>query len=189
MGFTRVGSNLTRKYQTKLERLGINIHSSLLDSLVNYDCKSFTTLVQVVCQSHGLSKICSYSAQNFLQNGPKFDKKFPFILPSLCPNVATISYKKQTRKDKCYSIGTFYCTRVAFDKIYHQLFHFQHILTQFWPFRYIVQNYNHCGYIVDFSLGTSVWLKSLIIQYINSGTIVNFSNLCVVKCTVVKDVG
>ncbi len=42
--FTRVGSGLTRKYWTRVERLARDKHSSVLVTFVNYGRISFTTL-------------------------------------------------------------------------------------------------------------------------------------------------
>ncbi len=43
--FTRVGSGLTNKHLTKLEKLAWDKHSSLLRQFVNYDCKKFYNIV------------------------------------------------------------------------------------------------------------------------------------------------
>jgi hypothetical protein len=48
MGLTRVGSSLTHKHLTGLERLAKDKHSSLLQKSVNYDCKSFIVQAPVV---------------------------------------------------------------------------------------------------------------------------------------------
>jgi hypothetical protein len=53
MCFTQVGSGLTHKHLTRLERLTKNKHSSLLRKSVNYGCKKF------IVQAPGTSnKIC-----------------------------------------------------------------------------------------------------------------------------------
>ncbi len=44
MCFIHLGSSLTFKHQTRLERLAMDKHSSLLRKSVNYGQKSFTTL-------------------------------------------------------------------------------------------------------------------------------------------------
>jgi hypothetical protein len=41
--FTWVGSGLTRKYWTRLERLAKDKHSSLLQKSINYGCKKFNS--------------------------------------------------------------------------------------------------------------------------------------------------
>jgi hypothetical protein len=43
-GFTRVGSGLTNRHYTRLEKLSMDTHTSLLRNFVNYDLKSFVTL-------------------------------------------------------------------------------------------------------------------------------------------------
>jgi hypothetical protein len=45
--FIHVGSDDTRKYWTRLERLARDKHSSLLQILINYGYKRFMTLGQV----------------------------------------------------------------------------------------------------------------------------------------------
>jgi hypothetical protein len=39
--FTQIGSGLTRKYYTRLERLAMDKHTSLLRNSVNYDRENF----------------------------------------------------------------------------------------------------------------------------------------------------
>ncbi len=66
-GFTWVGSGLTNKHQTRLEKLARNNHVSLLQKFINYSRKNFYNIglnCNVISQSVTLLSIISSSVLN-----------------------------------------------------------------------------------------------------------------------------
>jgi len=103
--FTRVGSNLTHKHYTKLEKSARDKHSSLSQTFVNYSCKKFCNIGP--CTSAYCSYNCNLLEKEFYNVGPWFgiSQRREIIsnrIDSLCTHTDRIHRSIDTTYKKFY---------------------------------------------------------------------------------------